>query len=423
LRRKASIAILLFGVLAARAARGQEHGEVYGLFQSDMTLMTGMVPVEPEPAPGWSAMDLGVARLLFNGQGGPSGHKGVESGNWNMLHVGTALWGGRLSLMMMNSLEPATYAERGSPQLFQTGETFDGKPLVDRQHPHDFFMNLSATWRHQLGERSAAWIQLAPVGDPALGPTAFMHRASAGENPTAPLGHHWEDSTHIAFDVVTAGFGWRSFALEGSAFHGAEPDQHRWDIESGQLDSASGRLRWLPGRPWSAQVSYGFLKNPEAAEPGDLRRFTASVSYGADGSEPFAATFLYGRNDEAHGASQAWLLEGAWRAGRLDQVYARAEYVQKDFDLLAFKGEPHIEPPDAPRLANVFAVTLGYVRDFDLLGKLATGLGGDLTVYSFPSALEPAYGSFPVSGHFFFRLRWGAPHAGGHAAMHHEDGS
>ncbi len=411
------------GAQVARAEHAMVHGPAEGLekrnlFQSDMALMTGMVSDDPTaamPMPGWHLMDLGVARLSFNGQGGPSGRKGGESSNWNMLHVQHGLWGGRLSLMMMNSLEPATFPKAGSQELFQTGETYQGEPLVDRQHPHDFFMNLSATWRRQTGEESALWVQLAPVGDPALGPTPFMHRASAGENPTAPLGHHWQDSTHIAFDVITAGWGWKALSIEGSVFHGQEPDEDRWGIESGKLDSASGRiwLRFCDG--WSGQVSYGFLKNPEALEPGDLRRLTASVFYGAAGDRPFAAMLLWGRNDEEHGVSNAWLLEGAWQMTPLDQVYGRAEYVQKDYALLAFKKHPPDPEPDVPEIADVFALTAGYLRDFELVQGLKTGLGADLTLYSFPSSLKPVYGDFPISGHFFLRLRWGASHGGGHS--------
>jgi len=395
-----------------------ERNDERRLFQSDMELMNGMTPDDSMGSmamPGWHVMDLGIARLSFNGQGGPSGRKGAESSNWNMLHVQHDLWGGRLSFMMMNSLEPATFPKGGSAELFQTGETYRNEPLVDRQHPHDFFMNLSATWRRSLGDRSAVWIQLAPVGDPALGPTTYMHRASAGENPTAPLGHHWEDSTHITFDVITAGWGWRFLSIEGSAFHGAEPDEDRWGIESGSLDSASGRI-WLRFRDgWSGQVSYGFLKNPERAEPGSLHRLTASVSYGAAGDRPFAATLLWGRNDEEHGRTWAWLLEWAWQRTASDQLYGRLEYVQKDDALLAFKGPPPAGAPGVAGLANVFAFTAGYLRDFDLLEELETGLGADVSVYSFPAGLRPVYDDFPVSGHVFVRLRWNATLAGGHS--------
>ena len=340
-----------------------------------MRLMTGMVPDDPMAGmkmPKWHVMDLGVARLAFNGQGGPSGRKDVESSNWNMLHAQHDLGPGRITLMMMNSIETVTFPAGGSPELFQTGETFDGKPIVDRQHPHDFFMNLSATYRQQVGEGSAFWIQLAPVGEPALGPTAFMHRASAGENPTAPLGHHWEDSSHITSDVITAGYGWKAISLEGSVFHGAEPDEDRWGIESGKLDSASGRLWVRPGGGWSGQVSYGFLSNLEALHEGDVRRTTASVQYGADGDRPLAAMLLWGRNVEDRISSFAWLLEGAWQMTACDQVYSRLEYVQKDYDLLAFKGEPHPPDPGLPRFANVFAATAGYLPGVSHLSRAST---------------------------------------------------
>ena len=351
------------------------------LFQSDMSRMTGMTPRDPMAAlamPGWHLMDLGVARLSFNRQGGPSGGSGIESSNWNMVHAQKELGPGRLSLMMMNSLEPATFAKLGSRELFQTGESFGGKPLVDRQHPHDFFMNLSATYRLDLGADSGAWIQVAPVGEPALGPVAFMHRASSGENPTAPLGHHWQDSTHIAFNVITVGAGWKWIALDGSVFRGEEPDEHRWDIEGGSIDSASARARLFFGGGWSGELSYGFLKNPEPLAPGNTHRTTAALSYGAEGDRPLAAMLLWGRNDESHGSSDAWLLEAAWQWTPRDQVYGRVELVQKDFELLFTKGVSP-GPQAGSDLVRVGAYTLGYLHDFDLLSGLKTGLGIDAT--------------------------------------------
>ncbi len=390
------------------------EGSKHNLFQSDMSLMTGMTPRDPMAGmamPGWHVMDLGIGRLSYNRQGGRSGADAFESSNWNMIHAQRDLGPGGLSLMMMNSLEPATFQKRGSPELFQTGESYRGQRLVDRQHPHDFFMHLSATYRWNLGSDAAAWFQLAPVGEPAIGPTAFMHRASAGENPTAPLGHHWQDSTHISFNVVTVGAGWRWIALESSVFHGAEPDDRRWNIEGGAIDSAAGRAKFFLGQVWSAQVSHAFLKKPEELVPGDTHRTTASIHYGADGSQPFAASLLWGRNDEEHGVSDAFLLEAAWQMTRTDQIYGRAESVEKDFELLAFKGQPHILVV-TPRIARIRALTLGYLKDFDFLQGFKSGLGGDVTVYGFPSRLKPVYGDFPVSFHAFLRLRWGKPHRG-----------
>lgn len=148
--------------------------------------------------------------------------------------------------MLMNSLEPATLDDPGSPQLFQTGETFEGEELVDYQHPHDFFMNISATYRATFSPRAGAWVQYAPVGEPALGPVAFMHRASSGDNPSAPLGHHWQDATHITFNVVTAGAGWDRVSLDASAFHGREPDEDRWKIEGEKSIRTRDAWPW----PW-----------------------------------------------------------------------------------------------------------------------------------------------------------------------------
>jgi len=426
---------ILVGALPAAWALGQgepQHptGGVSpdserNLFQSDMTVMNGMVPVEPMAGMRmpWHLMAMGIATGGYDSQGGPSGGQEGDSVNWNMLHLQGSLGPGLLSVMMMNSLEVVTFPKAGSHELFQTGESYQGRPLVDRQHPHDFFMNLSATYRYPLGPEAGVWLQVAPVGEPAIGPTAYMHRASAGENHTAPISHHWQDSTHIIFNVITLGGGWRWFAFDASVFHGEEPDEHRWNIDGGAIDSASGRLRVLLPAGWSGQVSYAFLKNPEPAEPGDLHRVSASVSYGAAGDRPLAVSLIWGRNIEpAAPTSDSVLLEGAYQITALDQVYGRAEWVQKDEFLLRTK---HLPPPDLPvRLADVAAFTAGYFRDFRLVRGLDTGLGGDVTLYAFPRSLEPAYGSSPVSGHVFVRLRWGrealiAMETGGPAMHHH----
>jgi len=387
------------------------------LFQSDMTMMAGMTAEDPMagmPMKDWTRMDLGVGRLLFNHQGGPSGRDAVESSNWNMIMLQKDVAGGRLTLMMMNSLEPATVHKGGSPELLQTGETYKGQPLVDRQHPHDLFMNISATYRHAVGEQGAWWAQLAPRGEPALGPTAFMHRASSGENPNATLGHHWQDATHITDDVVTVGGGWRRVSLEASAFHGEEPDEGRWDLDPGAIDSVSGRAKFQLSDDWSAQASHGFLKHPEALEPGDLRRTTASIHYGAAGNGPFAASLVWGRNDEEHLVSDSLLLEAAWQLTAADHVYGRAEAVEKQRELLLNKDLPPAGQ-ESSETVTVRALTLGYLRDIELWHRLKTGLGVDATVYGYPSELDGAYGDFPVSVHAFVRLRWGQPHnMGGH---------
>jgi hypothetical protein len=238
--------------------------------------------------------------------------------------------------MMMNSLEPATFPEGGTPELFQTGEALNGQPLVDHQHPHDFFMNLSATYRHPVGA-GAFWLQLAPVGEPALGPVAFMHRASAGENPTAPLSHHWLDSTHITSNVITAGWGQGRVALEASAFHGREPDEHRWEHRRRIAGLRVGPAQAAPG---ARMVGAGLLRVRQGRGGARPRRPAPH-----DGLAPLrrrrrpalAASFAWGRNDEDHGTSDAFLAEAAWQATVHDHVFARAERVEKDRELLAEK--------------------------------------------------------------------------------------
>jgi hypothetical protein len=326
--------------------------------------------------------------------------------------------------MMMNSLEPATFGGGGMPQVFQTGETFEGRPLVDRQHPHDLFMNLSATWRRPIGSDAAAWVQVAPVGEPALGPAAFMHRASSGENPAAPLGHHWHDSSHITSSVITVGGAWRRLVLEGSTFHGREPDEGRWDLDGGAPDSFAARLKVRFGGGWSGHLAQAFLKNPETLAIGNTHRTTASLLYGAEGDRPLAATAVWGRNREVHGVSDALLAEAAWQLTLRDQIYGRAEYVEKESELLINKGvserEQHghehgfaaVVRPTVP----IGALTAGYLRSLDLFRSVNAGLGADVTVYQFGASLREAYGDMPVSAHAFLRLRWGRPHGGGHTA-------
>jgi hypothetical protein len=389
-----------------------------------MWLMAGMTPKDPMAGmamPDWQWMTLGTARLVYNRQGGPSGDSALESTNWNMVMGQRDLGGGRLTLMLMNSVEPATLAHGGSPVLFQTGETFEGRPLVDRQHPHDLFMNVSATYRRAWSDRAAWWVQAALRGEPALGPTTYMHRASAGENPSPILGHHVQDSTHITDDVITAGIGWHWISVEASVFHGAEPDEDRWDLDAGALDSVSGRVKFAFSPAWSGQFSHGFLKNPEALEPGDLRRTTASLHYGERGDRPLAGTFVWGHNSEDHGTFNSWLLEGAYQLTARDQVWARGEVVDKDRHLLQFKDASEEDVIDT---VPVRALTIGYLHDFVLLRDvkvlrdLNVGVGADLTFYGVPEELEATYGESPVSVHAFARVRWGRPHGGGHGMSH-----
>jgi hypothetical protein len=302
----------------------------------------------------------------------------------------------------MLSADPAM-GPSGYPMLLQTGETANGREhLTDRQHPHDLFMELAASYSVNVGEDAAAFVYAGLPGEPALGPPAFMHRLSGAEIPEAPITHHWLDSTHIAEGVTTLGVSRGSWKLEGSAFRGREPDQYRWDIESPKLDSQSGRLSWNPGRDWSLQASYGRIHSPESLTPDvNQRRFTASASVNTHlGGGLQQTTFAYGRANNSPGRIlDAYLVESSARsADSKHTVFGRAERVRKD-ELFS----------EGTLLENgAFAVgklSLGYRYDFSKWKHSVWGVGGLASVYALPAALRPAYGRAPVSFMLFVRAK------------------
>src|SRR5437762_6643422 len=279
-------------------------------------------------------MQDGVVFAELNHQRGPRGGTEFVVPNWWMGMASREMPRGRLTLNAMFSLDPATVGKSGYRELFQVGEALDGRPLIDRQHPHDLFMQLAAVWRMPVGESSGLTVAGGPVGEPALGPVAFMHRASAFENPTAPLGHHTFDSTHIAYGVVTAAVDRGPIVAEASIFNGREPDENRWDVEFARLDSISGRVWYRPTAQWEFQVSSGRLVNPEQLEPGNIVRTTASASWTQKEDDDFSAvTAAVGRNDSDHGSRNAMFVEGTRRRGA-NSVYGRFEAVQTETAVL-----------------------------------------------------------------------------------------
>jgi hypothetical protein len=346
----------------------------------------------------WMLMYDGVVFATVNHQGGPRGGDDLLATNWVMGMAARRLGPGQLTLSGMVSADAATAGARGYRELFQIGEAYKGEPLIDRQHPHDFVMQAAAWWRVPVG---GAYLTLtgAAVGEPALGPVAFMHRPSAAENSVAPLNHHRLDSTHIAMGVVTGAVERGAWTVESSLFHGREPDDNRWDVmDPGALDSWSARVWLRPSPEWELQASHGFLNEPEELAPGDLRRTTVSASWFARGDRGFTAmTFAFGRNDEDHGATNGVLAETThWRGPHA--IYGRWETLQLD---ATFLGDAH-EDEHSP---NVTAVTVGGVRELPRWNGFETGVGADLTAYRVPSDLRQAYGERPWSFHVFFRLR------------------
>ncbi len=358
----------------------------------------------------WQLMAHGNLFVTFNHQGGPRGVGKLEAMNWVMFMEQRRVAGGTLVLRQMLSAEALTAPPGGFPQLFQTGETYKNAPLVDRQHPHDVFGEISLLYARPAGERVSWFAYGGPAAEPALGPVAYLHRASASELPAAPLSHHLQDSTHISYGVVTGGlivgnafgrdFTGAALKLEASAFNGREPDEHRATIDLGALDSWSLRAAVDVGRRWSAQYSAGHLTHPEALAPGNILRQTASLAYTRRfASGHWCSTLVWGRNrKEAERTTQnGYLAESTLNFARRNYAFTRLELVDKD--------ELRATVPN--RSFRIGAFTLGGTRDVVQASRWQLGLGAGVTFYRKPAALDAVYGRDPVSLQVFVRVRPG----------------
>lgn len=370
------------------------------------------LPTRHRVAGSWLLMLHGFAFAEFDAQGGPRGATQVGSLNWAMLMASRNLLGGRFQARTMLSLDPATVTNRGYPLLLQSGETYQGQALHDRQHPHDFLMELAAMYEAELARGIGFVVYAAPSGEPALGPVAFMHRSSAMDNLAAPLGHHWQDATHISFGVLTAGIGGRHWKLEGSAFNGHDPDEERWGIDRIRLDSYSGRLSAHIDSNWTVAAGYGYLASPEALHPGEsLHRTSASVLYGRKlGREgQVAAALVWGANERAGRATHSALLENEIVTDRGNTFYQRAELVQKSAEDLAIAMVP------AETRFTIGALSAGYIRELTQSPSATLGIGVHGTINVIPPGLAALHGSrTPVGGMIFLRLR---PRHGAHTGQ------
>jgi len=354
---------------------------------------------------GWDLMAHGTLFLTYNQQGGPRGEGKAESVNYLMLMEQHKLGPGTILFREMFSAESLTSPHPGFPLLFQTGETYHGQALVDHQHPHNVFAELSLLYTVPVTDKVSWFFYGGPAAEPALGPVTYIHRESAAENPAAPLSHHLQDSTHTSFGVLTTGFTLDRFKLEASAFNGREPGEDRWDIQLAALDSWSFRVSAAPARNWTAQYSYGYLQHPEALEPGNERRQTASLEY----NRPFAqgnwaTSVVWGRKRKLldNTVQNSYLLESTVNFHRRNYAYTRMELVDKD----------ELFPQAATHPSfRIGEYTFGGVRDLVHSERWQLGLGADVTFYSKPVALDPIYGDSPVSFHVFLRVR---PGLGGH---------
>jgi hypothetical protein len=346
---------------------------------------------------GWMLMGHAIFNGVHDRQGGPRGGDKTFLAGMVMGMAQRDLGDGVLGFKAMVSPDPLM-GKSGYPLLLATGETADGQtPLIDRQHPHDLFMELSASYSHPLGDGFTGYLYGGLPGEPAFGPPAFMHRQAAMDSPEAPITHHWFDSTHITFGVVTAGLSRQNWKVEASAFRGREPDEHRYDIETGQLDSVATRVSWNPTSNWALQASWARVNSPEALEPNqDEARSSLSALYSHSFRDngSVSATLAWARKDRIPGdALQAWLFEGAIQPDQHWTVFTRGEQVQQD-ELSGHHGG----------VATVRKLSLGAIYDIPIAENVKLGLGGLVSGYDAPRAL--GYDD-PAGGMAFVRLKIG----------------
>ncbi len=448
-RLATALAALALCLLASRSTAAQEHrhpeqagDSVAAADTSAMAPMAGMAmqpgPLDiprtregsgtawlPDASPmhalhrqagDWELMLHGNLFIHYLDDGGDRGREQFGATNWIMGMARRPAAGGDVVLRAMLSADPLTATDCGYPDLLATGEFCDGEPLHDRQHPHDLFMELAGVYERALADGLALQLYGGPVGEPALGPVAFPHRISSFPNPIAPIGHHWLDSTHIAFGVATAGVYGRRWKAETSLFNGREPDAERYDFDLDALDSYAGRFWLLPNERWALQISAGRLNEAEAHEVGgpriDVTRVTASATYHRALAEErvWASTFAWGRNREGGSATHAFLAETNLNLAERDIVYGRVEVADKS------GGDLVLPEEFEERSFTVGKLGLGYIRQLDPVGGLVPGFGAGVTVSRVPDDLESFYSSTTLTGlQLFFRLRPAPMMTGDHA--------
>lgn len=352
----------------------------------------------------WMLMGHATLDGVYSWQDGPRGDEKFFAAGMLMgtaqRPVGT---NGTLQLRAMLSPDPLM-GKSGYPLLLAAGETADGEhTLVDRQHPHDFVMELSASYAHRLSNTDSVFVYAGLPGEPAFGPPAFMHRPAAMVSPEAPITHHWLDSTHITFGVLTAGWVHENFKVEASRFRGREPDEHRYDIETGELDSSAIRLSWNPSENWALQASWADVVSPEQLEPDvDVTKYSASALYTqklANNGE-LAFTGAFARKDNSEGVTlDAWLAEASWSPNADWTIFSRAEAIQTDELGPGHHGHGPVE--------EVQRINIGVARNFRLTDTVVLALGASLTQNWVSDTLSPLYDGDPNGALAFVRLKIG----------------
>jgi hypothetical protein len=367
---------------------------------------------------GWMLMLHGTAFLQYTDQGSIRGDSQLGLTDWEMATAAHSLGGGFLQLNVMTSFEPFVIGARGYPLILQTGESYRHEVLHDRQHPHDLFMELATHYEHEITNRAAVSLYTAAVGEPAVGPVAFMHRPSAESDPMAPLGHHWQDASHESFGVITAGVYGRRAKIEGSVFNAREPDEYRFnlDYQGARLDSYAGRLSLAPSSWLTAAAWWAYLNDHDRHEAGSkMHRYGASLitQRRGVGAGDWSTSLVWGANVHHHtgidhaaahgeaGASphhrtNSVLLETNLGLGEKDVLFARIERVQKNGGELGFTGGDLTQP------FEIRSIAAGYARTVFSLGRAEVALGGRGAINFIPQTLELTYGTRTPKGFALF---------------------
>ena len=351
----------------------------------------------------WTFMLHGNAFLEYIQTTGTRGDHQLGSVNWLMGMAERDVAGGRFMVRAMSSVEPLTVGRCGYPNLLQSGELCRGVPLHDDQHPHDLFMEVAVDYRHPISKTVAIEFYGGPAGEPALGPVVFMHRPSAMANVIAPISHHWLDSSHVSFGVITGALYSQRWKAESSVFNGREPDDRRYGFDLAPLDSYSGRFSFLPSSRWAIQASAGHLKEAEARPDGtreDVTRVTTSATYHRMvNNRTWATTIAWGRNREADVATSAFLAETSAETSPLDVWFGRVEVVGKTAADLAL-------PLPAASVFRVGKIEGGYTRWVAEAHGIRTGLGGSVGLSLVPATLTSFYGDrSPLEFTVFLTIR------------------
>jgi len=395
----------------AQQASGQhqhDHGSAPSLFPSREGSGTAWLPVTTEMyalhsrTGQWEWMWHGNAFVQFLHEDANVHRGSTQTGsiNWLMAMGRREFGPARVGLSTMISLEPATIGGCGYPDLLATGELCEQDSIHDRQHPHDFLMEITGEYERPLRGNLRWQLYGGPAGEPALGPVSYPHRPSAMPNPIAPVGHHWLDATHITYGVLTGTVFTPRWKAEASVFNGREPDENRWDLDLGPLDSFSGRLTFAPANSLVLQVSAGHLNEAEAGEGtlprADVDRITASVTYHRQGMSSFwANTLAWGRNYERGLASHAFLAETSVTVNERDIWFGRFEVGGKPAHDL------HIDEL-ANAVLTVGKLQGGYTRYLATASGLRLGAGGYVSAGLVPKVIEPQYGGRANLGAGFF---------------------